>query len=136
MAPTAKKTTAKKTASRKTAVKKTAVKGAAKKPSAAKTQCDVLPDEQALRARIDVVGLLDRLGRTAKGELEMSATEIRSAELLLKKVLPDLKTSDARMLIASPRFVISADPMTVDVHDWADKFGAFEDAPSESQTNE
>lgn len=131
MPPAAKKAVTKKPATKRTSAKKTAVKRVTPKKSP-----DILPDEQALRAQIDVVGLLDRLGQTAKGELEMSATEIRSAELLLKKVLPDLKTSDARMLIASPRFVISADPMTIDVDDWAEKFGALDVPASEGPSDE
>lgn len=43
------------------------------------------------RTRIGAGKLLDHLRQNACGEREMTATQVRSAEILLKKVLPDLK---------------------------------------------
>jgi hypothetical protein len=46
---------------------------------------------QAVRDRIQSDRLLDRLEKHALGEAEMSATQLRAAEILLKKTLPDLQ---------------------------------------------
>jgi hypothetical protein len=45
---------------------------------------------QIARERIRVGMLLGRLQRHVKGDVEMSPTQIRAAEILLKKALPDL----------------------------------------------
>jgi len=42
------------------------------------------------RERIKAGKILGRLMRHVEGEIEMSSTQIRAAEILLKKVLPDL----------------------------------------------
>lgn len=42
------------------------------------------------RERIRVGTIISRLHRHVKGELELTATQIRAAEILLKKALPDL----------------------------------------------
>ena len=42
------------------------------------------------RQRVQTTQLLKRLTNHALGELEMSATQVRAAEVLLKKSLPDL----------------------------------------------
>ena len=50
------------------------------------------PQSQQVRDGIKVDKLLERLERHALGEDDMSATELRAAEILLKKSLPDLQT--------------------------------------------
>jgi hypothetical protein len=46
-----------------------------------------------VRERIQAGRLLDRLEQHALGEAEMSATQLRAAEILLKKALPDLQST-------------------------------------------
>lgn len=43
-----------------------------------------------MRARIQATLLLKKMQDHALGECEMSATQIRAAEVLLKKTMPDL----------------------------------------------
>jgi hypothetical protein len=43
------------------------------------------------REKIQSSMLVDRLVKHAVGEIEMSATQIKAADILLKKVAPDLK---------------------------------------------
>ncbi len=49
---------------------------------------------QRLRDKISASKIVDRLQRFVSGEVEMSASQVRAAETLLKKVLPDLKQVD------------------------------------------
>ena len=44
------------------------------------------------RARIQATKLVDRLQKCAMGEVEMSPAQLKSAEILLKKSLPDLSS--------------------------------------------
>jgi len=45
------------------------------------------------RARIQVSMLFECLQKHAAGKLKMSATQIRAAEILLRKVVPDLSST-------------------------------------------
>lgn len=45
---------------------------------------------QIVRDRIRVGGIVRRLYQHVAGEIEMSPTQVRAAEILLKKTLPDL----------------------------------------------
>ncbi len=51
-------------------------------------------DDQAWVQRIKAAKLEERLAKHAKGEIEMSATQVRAAEILLRKIRPDLKAVD------------------------------------------
>ena len=44
------------------------------------------------RARIQTTKIVDRLQQCAMGEVEMSPAQLKSAEILLKKSLPDLSS--------------------------------------------
>lgn len=46
--------------------------------------------DEATRQKIQTSQLVNRLMGHANGEVEMSPTQIRAAEILLKKTLPDL----------------------------------------------
>ena len=46
---------------------------------------------EVVRRRIRATQLMRRLAKHALGKLEMSATQIKAAEILLRKVVPDLK---------------------------------------------
>lgn len=48
------------------------------------------PCADRLRRRIDTAALLERLQSYALGQAEMEAAQVKVAELLLKKSLPDL----------------------------------------------
>lgn len=45
---------------------------------------------QMVRDKIQAAQLINRLEAHAMGEVELSATQVRSIEVLLKKILPDL----------------------------------------------
>lgn len=49
------------------------------------------PWPQTTRDRIQTSMLLNRLEKHVLGDVEMSATQLRAAEILLKKSLPDLQ---------------------------------------------
>ena len=44
------------------------------------------------RQKIQVTQIVHRLNKCATGEVEMKMTELRAAEILLKKSLPDLQS--------------------------------------------
>jgi len=48
--------------------------------------------DQRTREKIQTSQLINRLVSHAKGEAEMTATQVRAAEILLKKALPDLQS--------------------------------------------
>ena len=50
---------------------------------------DSWPEEA--RQRVKAGTLLDRLHKHVEGKIELTATQIRAAEILLRKVLPDLQ---------------------------------------------
>lgn len=47
--------------------------------------------DERTRAKIQTSQLINRLLSHANGDADMSATQIRAAEILLKKTLPDLQ---------------------------------------------
>lgn len=50
--------------------------------------------EDSWREKIRIGVIIDRLAKHIEGEIEMSPTQIRAAEILLKKVAPDLSATD------------------------------------------
>jgi hypothetical protein len=63
------------------------------------------------RQKIRAAMLINRLNDHAAGRNEMTATQVRAAEILLKKVLPDLAAVEHNGE-ASVRYTISPEPMT------------------------
>lgn len=59
---------------------------------AARTRRTVLSDEWKEKIRVGV--LLDRLSKHANGELDMSSTQIKAAEILLRKTVPDVARTE------------------------------------------
>ena len=49
-----------------------------------------LRHQQMVRDKIQAIYLINRLQAHAMGEVEMTATQVRAAEALLRKALPDL----------------------------------------------
>ena len=50
--------------------------------------------DERTRSKIQTTQLVNRLISHAIGEVEMSATQVRAAEILLKKTLPDLQSTN------------------------------------------
>ena len=50
--------------------------------------------DEETRLKIKTSQLINRLQNHALGECEMTSTQVRAAEIALKKVLPDLSQSD------------------------------------------
>jgi hypothetical protein len=46
------------------------------------------------KKKIQSSNLITHLGKCAVGEIEMTSQQIKAAEILLKKVMPDLKSVD------------------------------------------
>jgi hypothetical protein len=63
------------------------------------------------RQKIQAAMLINRLNDHAAGRNEMTATQVRAAEILLKKVLPDLAAVEHNGE-TQVKYVISAEPMT------------------------
>lgn len=55
--------------------------------------------DENTRLKIQAAQLINRLTAHANGEVEMSATQVRATEILLRKILPDL--SDVKMDVDS-----------------------------------
>ena len=51
--------------------------------------------DENTRLKIQAAQLINRLTNHANGEVEMTATQVRAIEILLRKILPDL--SDVKM---------------------------------------
>ena len=49
---------------------------------------------ESTRAKIQTSQIINRLSKHIDGEVKMSSTQVRAAEILLKKALPDLKSSE------------------------------------------
>ena len=47
-----------------------------------------------VRGQIQVSNLIDRLEKHSAGKIDLSPTQVRAAEILLKKVLPDLQVQE------------------------------------------
>ena len=64
------------------------------------------------KQKIQASNLITHLGKCAVGEIEMTSQQIKAAEILLKKVIPDLKaidmnadiTSENKMIVQLVRF--------------------------------
>lgn len=53
---------------------------------------------QEWRDKIQATQLINRLFDSAMGSIDMTSQQIRSAEILLKKILPDLAAVDSRLV--------------------------------------
>jgi hypothetical protein len=69
--------------------------------------------DEETRQRIKITQLVNRLQDHAFGKIPLEASQIKSIEILLRKVLPDLSSVDATVEIES-RNVISDQPLTVE----------------------
>jgi hypothetical protein len=61
---------------------------------------------EATRQRIQTTMLVDRLEKHILGEVEMSQTQMRAVEILLKKTLPDLSSVEMSGNEESPLTIV------------------------------
>ena len=68
--------------------------------------------DQKSRDKIRATQLVKRLQSHALGELELTQTQIKAAEILLKKCLPDLKQSEISAAISGSMDISSTFAVT------------------------
>jgi hypothetical protein len=73
------------------------------------------------RLKIQTSQLINRLNSHAVGKVDLSPTQVKAIEILLRKALPDLSAVDATMNGEMVNYVVSAEPMTED--DWETTYG-------------
>jgi hypothetical protein len=71
-----------------------------------------LRHDEETRQRIKIAQLVNRLQDHAFGKIPLEASQIKSIEILLRKVLPDLSSVNATVEIESRNNVISDQPLT------------------------
>jgi predicted glutamine amidotransferase len=71
------------------------------------------------RSKIQTSQLVNRLMKHANGEVKMEQTQVRAAEILLRKTLPDLTATEMKGEMRN--FVISAEPLTEE--EWVLEYG-------------
>lgn len=69
------------------------------------------------RAKIKTSQLINRLHGHAVGGVELSPTQVKAIEILLRKTLPDLSAVDATMTGEMVNYVLSAEPVSEDEWD-------------------
>lgn len=90
------------------------------------------------RLRIKTGMVLRQLQRHVQGEVDMKATQIKAAEILLKKTLPDLQSMSIEAGDSEVKFVISSEPSQSDM-EWESQFcgetieGTVEDKTKEEK---
>jgi len=82
---------------------------------------------EKVRERIQTSMLINRLSDHALGKTEMSATQVRAAEILLKKAVPDLTSTELTGEIGINHDVTDK-PMTPD--EWEKQYADSLGAPS------
>ena len=75
------------------------------------------PWDDKIRARIRGSMLANRLRDHVRGKIELTPTQVRSAEILLKKVLPDLAIMEIKGEITQNYIVHMPSPV-VDLSEW------------------
>src|SRR6516162_573670 len=68
--------------------------------------------DERWRKKIQASMLINRLTDHAAGRNEMTATQVRAAEILLKKILPDLAAVECSE--TTVKYEISSEPMTAE----------------------
>lgn len=58
------------------------------------------------KARIQAGVILDRLVKHVNGEVEMSSSQIKAADILLKKTVPDLARTEVTGLDGAPQEMV------------------------------
>ncbi len=76
----------------------------------------LLHDDET-RARIQVSQIINRLQNHILGKLELSPTQVRSAEILLKKRIPDLSSTENKTEVTH-RYVADVPAVAATVDEW------------------
>lgn len=76
------------------------------------------------RAKIQTSQLINRLQDHVFKSVEVSTTQLKAIEILLRKVLPDQQAVDMSGKMTSETYVINGSPMTE--KDWAKEHAADE----------
>lgn len=77
------------------------------------------PDE--VRQKIQTSQLINRLKSHAFGDVELSPTQVKAIEILLRKTMPDLSAIDATLSGEVTNYVLSDKPMSED--EWETAYG-------------
>ncbi len=72
------------------------------------------------RKRIKTTMIVKRLIDHIDGNIELTATQIRAAEILLNKTLPNLQALEIDALVQQEQRIVTAEPMTID--EYADQY--------------
>lgn len=87
------------------------------------------PDE--VRQKIQTSQLINRLNSHAIGDVELSPTQVKAIEILLRKTMPDLSSVDSTVSGQVNTYVLSDKPMSND--EWETAYGvAAADRPAKS----
>ena len=81
-----------------------------------------------VREKIKASQLMNRLQSCALGEIELTLQQIRAAEILLRKCVPDLSHADISQTVTQ-RSVIYA-PSPLDLNEWLKKYGTQAQTPT------
>lgn len=66
------------------------------------------------REKIKTSEVITRLIKHVNGQIDMTATQVNAAKILLAKTLPDLSQTKIEAQVEQAEFVISEDPITED----------------------
>lgn len=72
------------------------------------------------RSKIRTTQLLNRLSDHALGKIEMSPTQVKATEVLLRKILPDLTAVEGKINGEITQRVVSGEPLTPD--EWESRY--------------
>jgi len=73
--------------------------------------------DEDTRTRIKVGNIINRLQKHVDGEIDMSATQLRAAEILLRKTLPDLTSVEHSGEVATS-YVMQMPPVAESNEEW------------------
>jgi hypothetical protein len=88
---------------------------------------------EVAREKIRASQIINRLQKHFFGELELSPTQIRTAEILLRKCVPDLKQTDITAT-STVRYVVEVPPQLSEA-EWVKKYSLQTSDPPPLLTN-
>lgn len=82
--------------------------------------------DENTRAKIQVSQIVNRLTNHLLGKVELSATQVKAAEILLRKTLPDLAAIEHNAGEGMERYMAVAEP-ELSAEEWLKQFGTAGD---------
>lgn len=73
-----------------------------------------LTHDAKTRERIQTSQLINRLTDHMLGKVELSTTQVRAIEILLKKTMPDLSAVEMNANVEQTNYVVDSKPLSVD----------------------